>query len=175
MSPESRWSWGPSPETPARPPTSTSGARPSAPALTGGGRGPTAVGTVAMAGGLGSPEDRVGGQALGRQPGGGPCRCPAARLPWRGSQCCPHLAGPAAGHAAFSGGRWPGCSPLGLSRAPRPAWAFCRCPLQQAGKGPVSPAGEALTIPETGATPAPGGSPVNSGTCESSTSNSSSS
>ena len=70
LSPESWWSWGPSPETPARPPSSTSGAGPSAPALTGGGRGPTAVGTVAMAGGLGSPEDRVGGQALGRQPGG---------------------------------------------------------------------------------------------------------
>uniref|UniRef100_A0A8C2RIH8 N-acetylaspartate synthetase n=1 Tax=Capra hircus TaxID=9925 RepID=A0A8C2RIH8_CAPHI len=114
-------------------------------------------------------------KALGRQPGGGPCCSPAARLPQRGPQCCPHFPGPPAGHTVFSGGCWPRCGPLGLSRAPRPAWAFCRCPLQRVGKGPVSPPGEALTIPETGATPAPGGSPVNSGSCESSTSNSSSS
>ena len=121
------------------------------------------------------PRTESGARLWADSRGARPCCCPAAQLPQQGSQCRPHLPGPAAGHAAFSGGRWPGCSPLGLSRAPRPAWAFCRCPLQRAGKGPVSPAGEALTMPETGATPAPGGSPVNSGTCESSTSNSSSS
>ena len=175
MSPKSQGSRGPSPETPARPPSSTSGAGPSAPALTGGRRGPMASGTVAVAGGLGPLKDRFGGQALGQQPGGGPCCSPAAQLPQRGAQCCPHLPGPPAEHTVFSGGCWPRCGPLGLSRAPRPAWAFCRCPLQQVGKGPVSPPGEALTIPETGATPAPGRSPVNSGSCESSTSNSSSS
>lgn len=153
LSPKSQGAGDPAPETPARPPSSTSGAGCLLLHSREAGEAPWLRARLPWQEAW-APSRTDSGARLWANSRGWPLLLSCSPAPTAGAQCCPHSPGPPSRAHAFSGAAGRGM-PLCSSRALRPAWAFCRCPLQQVGKGPVSPPGEALTIPETGATPGP--------------------